>query len=334
MRKRDWLMNDKQRKIFENLWRQTERIFDWRTHHQGKRGTERYREGVKAFCKHLAIHYRSKNFKNIRDQHLDSFIKESQKCGVGAATIKTDLSAIRKLHSLLPEKRYELESLNGVLGAEIRKITGVDRAWENEEAQKASHLARSMGRFDVDWAIRCARTLGLRLEEVTALNRSQIRKSIKDGFLGLKNTKGGIPRDVPLNAGAVRVLKEMEKGTLQGDFSERIFVSHGRTHSQAMKSIQNWIHNHRSLFTSTYTGSEDDIYTKNLGIDEQRPNLTFHGLRHAYARQQYELRVKNGMKEQEARKEVAVLLGHGRDDVTRIYLGSMKEKDVVEKGVD
>ncbi|WP_062354425.1 site-specific integrase [Bacillus kwashiorkori] len=97
MGKRDWEMNQRQRNIYNNLWQQVHRTFDWRTHHQGKRGTERYRNGVNAFCKHLAIKYGSKNFKNINDKHLESFIKVSQEAGISASTIKTDLSAIRKL---------------------------------------------------------------------------------------------------------------------------------------------------------------------------------------------------------------------------------------------
>jgi integrase/recombinase XerD len=48
---------------------------------------------------------------------------------------------------------------------------------------------------------------------------------------------------------------------------------------------------------------------------------TFHGLRHAYAREQYHERIDKGMSAREARQEVAELLGHGRDDVTRVYLG-------------
>src|SRR5690625_34220 len=111
MGKRDsgaWEMTVKQKNIYENLFRQAHKIFDFHHHHQGKRGTARYRDGVRAFCKHLAIHYQSKNFKNISEKHLKSFVEESIRAGVSPATIKTDLAAIRKLHSLLPKTRYKL----------------------------------------------------------------------------------------------------------------------------------------------------------------------------------------------------------------------------------
>lgn len=318
MGKRDWEMTQRQQNIYKNLWQQAHKTFDWRTHHQGKRGTERYRNGVKAFSKHLAIEYGSKNFKNISDKHLESFIKASQEAGVSASTIKTDLAAIRKLHSLLPKARNKLSTDKKNLGAEQRKRVGVDRAWKNSEALKASNLAVSMGRKDVDWAIRSARTLGLRIEETTALTKSQIREALASGrHIHLTKTKGGIPRDVPLNQGAERVLREMLTEAKQ----ETIFTYHGHTHTQAIKSIQNWIQNHREIFTEKEINEHSTGYMQQLGIDYQRPNLTFHGLRHSYARWQYEKGLESGMNAKEARLLVSEQLGHGRDDVTRVYLG-------------
>ena len=318
MGKRDWEMTQRQQNVYNNLWQQAHKTFDWRTHHQGKRGTERYRNGVKAFCKHLAIQYSSKNFKNISDKHLESFVRASQEAGVSASTIKTDLSAIRKLHSMLPKTRNKLSTDNKILGAEKRKIVGVDRAWKDSEALKASNLANSMGRNDVDWAIRCARTLGLRIEETTALTKSQIREALTNGrIIYLTNTKGGIARDVPLNNGAKRVLREM----LAKSNQERVFTGHGRTHKQVIKSIENWVQNHRGIFTEKEIREDSKEYAQQLGIDDQRPNLTMHGLRHSYARWQYEKGLESGMSAKEARLFVAEQLGHGRDDVTRVYLG-------------
>ncbi|WP_240378164.1 tyrosine-type recombinase/integrase [Bacillus piscicola] len=317
MGKRDWNMTPKQQNIYENLWHQAHKIFDWRTHHQGKRGTARYRDGVRSFAKHLAINYGSKNFKNINEGHLRSFVKESQEAGVSAATIKTDLSAVRKLHAMLPKARHKLPDNNDILGAEKRKIVGVDRSWQNREVTKAVHHARIMERKDVEWAIGCARTMGLRIEEATGLTRTQMREALINGHLHLTKTKGGIPRDVPLNQGAKRVLQRI----LAESKHEKIFTSHGQTHRQAMKSIQNWLQNHRKVFTEKNEQESASTYTKQLGIDVQRPHLTFHGLRHSYARSQYEKATIGGMSANEARLYVAEQLGHGRDDVTRIYLG-------------
>lgn len=317
--KRDWKMTEKQQNIYENLWKQAHKIFDWRTHHQGKRGTERYREGVRAFCKHLAIKYCSKNFKNISDKHLISFVQASKETGISSSTLKTDLSGIRKLHSMLPKTRYKLTTDNKELGVEKRQTVGIDRAWRDNEVSKAIEHAKVTGRQDVAWAIQCARSLGLRIEETTALTKTQIREAVTNGYIHLTKTKGGILRDVPLNERAEQVMREM----LVNGKDEKIFIGHGRTHKQAIKSIQNWIYNHRDIFTEkqTLVTEKDEQYQKQLKIDYERPNLTMHGLRHAFTREQYENTLKSGKSPKEARKHVSELLGHGRDDVTRIYLG-------------
>ena len=54
--------------------------------------------------------------------------------------------------------------------------------------------------------------------------------------------------------------------------------------------------------------------------------MTFHGLRHTCAVEWYERFVDLGNREFVARKKVAKLLGHGRDDVARVYLASLRER--------
>lgn len=49
----------------------------------------------------------------------------------------------------------------------------------NEVKKAVDDLAYSVGRRDVNWTIRCAQALGLRLEEVTALTKAQIREALK-----------------------------------------------------------------------------------------------------------------------------------------------------------
>src|SRR5699024_1819268 len=171
---RDWIMTEKQQNNYNNLWEQAHKIFDWRTHHQARRGNERYRNGVSAFCKHLAIHYGSKNFKNINDKHLKSFVKASNESNISSRALKIDLAAIRRLHLMLPKKRLkQLRKDNSKLGAEKRQNTGLDRAWRKSGVSTAIEHTKVTGRPDVRWAIQCARSLGLRIEERTALTKSQ-----------------------------------------------------------------------------------------------------------------------------------------------------------------
>src|SRR5699024_8101450 len=117
------------------------------------RGNERYRNGVRAFCKHLAISYGSQNFRNINDKHLKSFVDASKKSNISSRALKTDLSAIRKLHSMIPKKRFKsLETDNKKLGVGERKNIGVDRAWKNSEVATAIEHAKVMRRKDIQWA--------------------------------------------------------------------------------------------------------------------------------------------------------------------------------------
>lgn len=61
-------------------------------------------------------------------------------------------------------------------------------------------------------------------------------------------------------------------------------------------------------------------------VDSDRP-MTFHGLRHTRAAEWYVEFVNQGKTPYQARKAVSRLLGHGRDDVTRIYLASLDKGD-------
>lgn len=66
------------------------------------------------------------------------------------------------------------------------------------------------------------------------------------------------------------------------------------------------------------------LYAQDVGSDRPMP---FHGLRHTRAAEWYVEFVKQGQTPYQARKAVSKLLGHGRDDVTRIYLASLDKGD-------
>jgi integrase/recombinase XerD len=89
--KRNWELTAKEQAIFNNLWNQVVAIFNYTNHQQGYREIEPYRNSLWAFCKHLAIHYRPKNFRNIQDKHHFSFIEDSVEAGVDVNNIKNRL---------------------------------------------------------------------------------------------------------------------------------------------------------------------------------------------------------------------------------------------------
>jgi integrase len=90
----------------------------------------------------------------------------------------------------------------------------------------------------------------------------------------------------------------------------KLFVPDGVKTDVAIKRYQDFLSKHRSEFRDP----ENDY------------NLTFHGLRHTYAAEKFTEFAKIGKSVRQAKFAVSELLGHGRDDVTRIYLTSLKDK--------
>ena len=84
-----------------------------------------------------------------------------------------------------------------------------------------------------------------------------------------------------------------------------VFLRNGDKTHLAMKRLQCFIAYHRKEFTEN--------------------QITFHGLRHTYAHEKYSEFISIGKNEKESRRMVSELLGHHRDDVTRIYLAGGDE---------
>lgn len=207
------------------------------------------------------------------------------------------------------------------MGVKKRTKKQIDRAWTEKEYNVAINLALLMNRNNVVWSLNLAWTCGVRLEECTALTRTQLREALAQGFLSLRNTKNGILRDIPLDSEAKLIISNILKDTSY----ERVFVHHGRNHMQAKKSIQNWIINNRSKFTEQSDPVQGNLDSNNNYTVQSK--LTYHGLRHSFARERYHEFISKGFSRQASRKLVAEQFGHGRDDVTRIYLGPKSDPD-------
>ena len=149
------------------------------------------------------------------------------------------------------------------------------------------------------------RYAGLRLEECFRIDTNVARNALKTGLLHVKG-KGGLQRDVPINASIEIVLRDELGITPAG---HKLFVAPNDKTHLAMKRFQAFIAYHRC----------------NIQDDSRERPITFHGLRHTYAHEKYMEFVSNGHNKYEARKMVSELLGHHRDDVTRIYLARSKE---------
>lgn len=278
---------------YKNLENQIKKIYSHAR--QGSFKTrERYYAANQRFCKFLAEKYNTKKFANISNKHVEAYVKHLQEQGKSASTIKTDLSAIRYFHDQCANAKHKLAG-NDSFDLEKRRFGGVDRTWSKEQYKGMVDKARSLGQDRVANAMILARQ-GLRIHEVFRLDRATAENALKTGQLHVKG-KGGLERDVPLRNEAREVLErriaEVERG-------QKLFIEQGEKTHLVIKQTQNWIVRHREEFSDK--------------------KITFHGLRHSYAHEEYQRRIDSGMSALKARLEVSELLGHHRDDVTNIYL--------------
>ena len=285
--------------IYKNLENQFNKVF--RHLKVGSFKTrERYAKAFKRFMVYLAKEYRLQKLSNISKKHITVYLKYLRKKGLAPSTIKTELAAIRFFHDNMPYAKYTLPT-NDALELKRRTFGGVDRTWSNREYNLMVAKAMETGNYDYAAILTLARYAGLRLEECFRIDTNDAEKAIETGRLFARG-KGGLTRYVPINRSIEIVLTNSLKGVKRG---EKLFVRSGDKTHLAMKRLQCFISYHRKEFTEN--------------------QITFHGLRHTYAHEKYSEFISNGKNEKEARRMVSELLGHHRDDVTRIYLAGGDE---------
>lgn len=294
-------MDQKCTKIYKNLEMQINKLN--KHARQGSFKTrDRYYGGVKKFCKFLAENFHAQKFANISDKHIKAYVEYMQSRYLSVSTIKTNLSSIRYFHDLCPNVRNNLSG-NEIYNLERRKFGGVDRTWTNKEYESIVTKAFELGHNRVAYALQLARNEGLRIHEVFRIDRATAEKGIKTGDLTIKGKGGKIRTHIAndkTKTALINAMKDIKRGG-------KLFVNEGEKTHLVIKETQNFIYNHRKECSDRLIG---DV------------NLTFHGLRHLYAKEQYQNCIAAGMSDYDARKTVSNLLGHERDDVTRIYLAS------------
>ena len=248
----------------------------------------------------LADKYRLQKLANISSKHMFAYINYMQNKGLSAATIKTELAAIRFFHDNMSYTRYELPT-NTELNLKKRNFGGVDRTWTNQEFNNMLAAAIQNNHEDYATIFTLARYAGLRLEECFRIDSKDAKNAIITGKLFVKG-KGGLTRYVPIKESIRIELNKILKTVPRG---QKLFVScEDKTH-HAMKRLQCFISYHRKFFTDS--------------------KITFHRLRHTYAHEKYKDFILLGKSDYQARKAVSELLGHHRDDATRIYLAGGEE---------
>lgn len=238
---------------------------------------------------------------NIAPKHLIAYILYLQESGKAPSTIKTDLAAIRFYHDIMSAPRYTLPD-NGELCLQQRTILGVDRTWSVQEFEAMLRLAAELGREDYVTILMLGWYEGLRIHECFRIDTATAAQALREQAITIKG-KGGLVRTIPLHPILEPRFRHHLEQTPRGG---KLFVPDGVPTHQAIKALQAFIYLHRPYAQEP---------------DSTRP-MTFHGLRHTCAARWYDAHIQAGDSPYAARKAVAELLGHGRDDVTKIYLAS------------
>jgi site-specific recombinase XerD len=293
-----------------NLMNQLNRIAKHSKGISTNKSLPQYYNHVDRFCRFLADNYNLKNLANIQNKHLVAYVIERQSEGKSAATVKNDLAAIRYFHNQFPKTRYQLSD-NKTLAEkypeftlEKRSFGGVNRRPTEMEYQGLLTIARNSKNKEIADIIFLAREQGLRIHEGVRLDRTDAEKAVREGFLTVKG-KGGLIRQVPLRSQTIAVLRDAMNRVSRG---HKLFVRDGEKAHQVIQRVQDFVKNNRQKVW-------DPANTRPEGVE-----ITMHSFRHAYAKEEYNRFIKNGMSEKQARFEVSKLIGHSREDVTRIYL--------------
>jgi integrase/recombinase XerD len=267
-----------------------------------------YYHHMDQFVRFTADRFALKNLANLSGKHLAAYIEDRQHAGKSASSIKLDLVAIRYFHDHLPKTRHDLpdnQKLKDHYGLSLeRRIFGrVNRRWTDSEYKKMVNLTYRLQHPETGHILQLCREQGLRIHEAVRLSRKDAEMAFKTNSLRIKG-KGGLVRKVPLEPSVRNILHACMRGVAR---NHKLFVRDEQKAHQVIQATQDFIHNHRDKVA--------DPAARAPGVQ-----LTVHGLRHSYAYEKYQKLIEKGMDPKTARYRVSELIGHSREDVTKIYL--------------
>jgi site-specific recombinase XerD len=282
-----------------------------------------YVSTMERFVKFLGQEYKMSNLSNIGDKHVKAFAENEKAKGNNHKYIKNELSAIRFVHNCMEVTRHSLSdatTFNKLLELDHTGDGRIDRAWEEKELEDMKEMSYKYEKSDIADVLEGIRTTGTRLDELCTLKYTDVKNALKTGYLNLTNTKGAIPRSIKLTDRAYEIFAKKYAEATPGKyvFTPNKYVDNHNIH-KFKKIVQNFVSYHREKISIGGRAASGH----NVSSD-QKSALTMHGLRHAYARDEYLKRVSAGMYKDAARLEVANLLGHGRDSIVFIYLAGVE----------
>ena len=177
---------------YKNLLAQLDKLY--RHNRQGSfRTRERYYEAMQRFCRFLADEYRLERLANLAPKHIFAYMDFLYGKGRAASTIKTDLSAIRFFHDLIPVPRYKLPG-NDALMLRRRTFGDVDRTWSRPEFNRMLACAIEANREDYITLLYLGRYAALRIHECFRIDTAAAVKAVKENALTISWWIDSIPR--------------------------------------------------------------------------------------------------------------------------------------------
>ncbi len=182
-----------------------------------------------------------------------------------------------------------------------------------------------MKRYDVIIVAYLGRYFGLRFEEAVTLRLHQLEDAVRYKQLHLTNTKGGRPRDVPVD----RKIQENILHDLivylrsNGKKSKDYLICDNHKHSvkKEKASLQNWRTNHSNKFIDP---NRREYVRPDCKPRIKRPS--WHNLRHLYFQEnRRRLLAEGSMTERQVENEMSQRLGHNRIDVKKFYSELLKD---------
>lgn len=259
--------------------------------------------------------YRITDVNNLKQSHVKALVEHWKDSNISTAEIKNRMTDMRWLAEKIG-KQNMIPRTNRELGIEDRKMPG------NEINRAVTRSQEDLARISDDctrMSLRAQELFGLRKKESIMLNIKRDYDE-KNGVLRLQDrgsgTKGGRPREIPIRNNEQRQYL-IEAKNFQQDRGLRAFI--GKKYDGSDRNLK----------------EQMNVYDKNC----ERAGLSNnHGLRHHYAQTRYEeltgwkcprqggktfaeMTPEERLQDHEARMIVSAELGHGREYVTRTYLG-------------
>ena len=275
----------------------------WR-HRENSYNTQRARRAiVKMMARQLGdMGFRQLKAKNLKEKHALALIDRWRGEGLSAGTLKNRMGVLRWVYDKV-NKAWMLAGRNADYGIDNRRyLTNVDKAREVSPESLAG-----ISSPHVRLSVEMQRAFGLRREEAM---KARVAWADRGTYLKLEGswTKGGRERTVPIRTEAQRELLERVKA-LTGSGS---LIPASSTYIEHLKRYEN--------------------QTAAAGLEK------LHGLRHAYAQERYRdftgraapaaggpsfaaLSAEEKNADRAARKAISGELGHGREQITVVYIG-------------